>query len=491
MKTKYIKALLPVLIGLILFLLPAPAGLSSAAWRYFAVFAGVVIGLILEPLPAAAVGFIGVAIVALFGLASVDPKVTTPDNWISNAFATPLGVQAASIRWALSGFADGTVWLIFAAFMFALGYQKTGLGKRLGLMLVKLLGKNTLGLGYAVAFSDLILAPFMPSNTARSGGTLFPILRNIPALYGSEPGPTARKIGSYIMWTALSVTCVTSSMFLTALAPNLAGVTQVKNIAKINIEWTQWATGFLPAGIILILAVPILAYFLYPPEVKKSADVPKWAGEELAKMGAISRNEILMAVMALIALVLWIQNLVNGTIVALVVISLMLVLKIISWDDVLNNKQAWNVLVWFATLVALASGLQTIGFTQWIGQGAAQLFAGQSATTVMILLVVVFFVSHYLFASVTAHVAAMMPVILAAGVAVPGMNITVLSLMLLYALGLMGIITPYGTGPSPIYFGSNYVDKKSFWLLGLIFGAIYLAVLLLVETPYLLMLYPK
>jgi L-tartrate/succinate antiporter len=146
--------------------------------------------------------------------------------------------------------------------------------------LLKLLGKNTLGLGYAVAFSDLILAPFMPSNTARSGGTLFPILRNIPALYGSEPGPTARKIGSYIMWTALAVTCVTSSMFLTALAPNLAGVTQVKNIAKLTVDWTQWATGFLPAGVILILAVPILAYFLYPPEVKKSTDVPKWAGAE-------------------------------------------------------------------------------------------------------------------------------------------------------------------------------------------------------------------
>jgi len=96
-----------------------------------------------------------------------------------------------SVQWALSGFANPTVWLIAAAFMFVLGYQRTGLGRRIALLLVAVLGRSTLGLGYAVALSDLFLAPFMPSNTARSGGTIFPIIRNIPGLYGSEPGETA------------------------------------------------------------------------------------------------------------------------------------------------------------------------------------------------------------------------------------------------------------------------------------------------------------
>ena len=51
-----------------------------------------------------------------------------------------------AIKWALSGFQDGTVWLIFVAFMFALGYEKTGLGRRVALNLVRWLGKKTLGL---------------------------------------------------------------------------------------------------------------------------------------------------------------------------------------------------------------------------------------------------------------------------------------------------------------------------------------------------------
>ncbi len=105
--------------------------------------------------------------------------------------------------------------------MFAMGYDKTGLGKRISLILVSKMGKSTLGLGYAIALSDFLLAPFMPSNTARSGGTIFPIVKNIPILYDSTPEKDPRKIGAYISWVALASTCVTSSMFSTAMATNV------------------------------------------------------------------------------------------------------------------------------------------------------------------------------------------------------------------------------------------------------------------------------
>ena len=158
-----------------------------------------------------------------------------------------------AIKWGLSGFANGTVWLIFAAFIFALGYEKTGLGKRIGLTMIRRMGKKTLGLGYAVAFSDLILAPFMPSNTARSGGTIFPIIKNIPPLYGSTPENNRRGIGAYLMWTALATTCVTSSMFLTALAPNLLAQSLVEKTAKVALNWNQWFMSFWPVGVVLVI----------------------------------------------------------------------------------------------------------------------------------------------------------------------------------------------------------------------------------------------
>jgi L-tartrate/succinate antiporter len=108
---------------------------------------------------------------------------------------------------------------------------------------------------------------------------------------------------------------------------------------------------------------------------------------------------------------------------------------------------------------------------------------------VMIALVAIFFLIHYLFASITAHVTAVLPVFLAAGAAIPGMNMVVYSMMLCFTLGIMGIITPYATGPSPVYFGSGFVGRRDFWVLGLIFGLIFLAALLVIGTPYLLMIH--
>ena len=468
MKTIPWKAVLPLLLGIIIALLPVPQGLTQTAWYFFAIFSAVIVGLILEPLPAAAVGFIGVFLVAALGLAGPKP--------------------ANNIVWALSGFANSIVWLIFAAFMFAMGYDKTGLGRRIALILVKALGGKPLGLGYAITFSDLILAPFTPSNTARSGGIIFPIIRNLPGLYGSSPGETSRKIGAYIMWTAFAATCVTSSMFITSLAPNLLAIDLVNKTVKVSISWTEWFVGFLPVGIILILTLPFLIFKIYPPELKSCEEVPSCAALELSKMGKFSRKELVMALLALLALTLWIfgGKFVDATTVAGLVISLMLITGTVTWDDILTNKQAWNVLVWFATLVALADGLNKVGFVTWFAKSMAALLTGMSPLVVMVVLVAIFFIIHYMFASLTAHTTAVLPVMLAVGAAIPGLPIKTFALLLCYSLGIMGIITPYATGPGPIYYGSGYIRSGDFWKLGLIFGMIFLVALIGIGVPYLL-----
>ena len=467
-----IKALVPLIVGAVLWALPVPAGLTPNAWAYFAIFAAVVAALILEPIAPALAGLAGVTLAALFRLV---PMTAGKD-----------ATAADAIKWALSGFSDGTVWLIFGAFMFALGYEKTGLGKRLALSLIKVMGKKALGLGYAVALADLILAPFMPSNTARSGGTIFPVIKNIPPLYGSTPEDNPRGLGGYLMWTALATTCVTSSMFLTSLAPNILAQSLVEKTTKVVLTWNDWFMGFLPVGIVLFAITPLLAYILYPPTKKSSEDAPIWAGNELKKLGPITAREILMAVLALGALLSWIflKDYVQATTVALAAICLMVVCKVVSWDDVIGYKQAWNVLAWFATLVTLADGLGKVGFLTWFAKSVSGSMVGLSPTATMVGLVLVFFLSHYMFASVTAHVAAMLPVMLAAAMAVPGLDIRLVSILLCGTLGIMGVITPYGTGPSPIYYGSGYVKGKDFWILGMVFGLVYLGAFLLIGFPW-------
>lgn len=463
MSKQTIGMIVPIAVLFVLWFLPAPQGLTIEGWHFLAVFLVVIIGLVIEPVPAALVGLVGVSVVALIGLAGKTP--------------------AANVKWALSGFSNSIIWLIFAAFMFAMGYQKTGLGKRISLVMIKYMGKSSLGLGYAVAFADLVLAPFMPSNTARGGGTIYPIAINIPIIFNSTPEHEPRKMGAYITWIAMTATCVTSSMFLTALAPNLLAVDLIAKGANITIEWGAWAKIMVPLMLPLFLITPFLVYWIYPPTQKTSPEAPAWAKEELKRMGKISLKEILMASFAGLALILWIfgkELKVDATMAAISIVAAMVLTRVITWDDVIGNKPAWNIFVWFATLVALASGLNNVGVLKWIGKGTEVYLSGLTPTMLMISMIVFFFVLHYFFASLTAHTTALLPIfiVIAAKLIAPE-QLTTFMILLTSTIGLMGIITPYGTGPSPIWYGAGYISQGKWWALGAIFALIFMSVLLL------------
>lgn len=463
MSKQTIGMIVPIAVLFVLWFLPTPQGLSLEGWHFLAIFLAVIIGLVIEPVPAALVGLVGISVVALLGLAGKTP--------------------AANVKWALSGFSNSTIWLIFAAFMFAMGYQKTGLGKRISLVMIKYMGKSSLGLGYAVAFADLVLSPFMPSNTARGGGTIYPIAINIPIIFGSTPEHEPRKMGAYITWIAMTATCVTSSMFLTALAPNLLAIDLIAKGANITIEWGAWAKIMVPLMLPLFLVTPLLVYWIYPPTQKTSPEAPAWAVEELKKMGTISLKEILMASFAGLALILWIfgkEFKIDATIAAVSIVAAMVLTRVITWDDVIGNKPAWNIFIWFATLVALASGLNDVGVLKWIGKGTEVYLSGLTPTMLMISMIVFFFMLHYFFASLTAHTTALLPIfiVIAAKLIAPE-QLTTFMILLTSTIGLMGIITPYGTGPSPIWYGAGYISQGKWWALGAIFALIFMSVLLL------------
>jgi L-tartrate/succinate antiporter len=476
------RVAIPVLVVLGLATLPPPAGLAHNAWLYFAVFAGVIAALVTEPLPNPAIGMVGLSLMAVLSRYTL----FAPADLDKPAF----NITGQTINWALSGFASTTVWLVAAAFMFALGYQKTGLGRRIALLLVRALGRNTLLVGYATTLADTVLAPFTPSNTARSAGIIFPIVNNLPQLYDSRPNDaSARRFGGYIMWTTFAAGCVTSSLFMTACAPNFLAIGFIATIVHVHISYVQWMKASLPFALPLLLALPLLTYVLYPPGVKRSAEVTVWARRELRAMGTISLHEIILAVLVVCAIVLWVTGggFIDPTLTALVAIALMLVCGIVSWDDIANNHSAWTTLVLLATLVTLADGLSRAGVVKWFAEFTAAHVGGHSPTLILVLLVAVYFFSHYMFASLTAHTTAMMPMMLAAGMGIPGLPAPTLAMALALTTGIMGVITPYATGPGLAYYNSGYLPPADFWRLGTIFGLIYLAALLGIGVPLLAM----
>jgi L-tartrate/succinate antiporter len=465
---KLVRALAPFLIGGVILLVPTPAGLTVNAWRFFALFLATITGVIAEPIPGAAVGMLGVSVAAVLGL------------------VRPVGAPAAA--WALSGFANATVWLVFAAYMFAFGYSRTGLGKRIALLLIRAMGRRTLGLGYAVTFADLVLAPVTPSATARSGGTIYPIVRSIPELYGSLPNdPSSKRVGAYLLYTALASTMVTSSMFLTGLAPNTMAIALITKGIGVTIPWMLWFKGFLPVGVVLLLVQPALLYVIYPPEIKQAPEAPRWAAEQLREMGPMSRAEITMLALVLAALGFWIGGaaFVDPAIVAVCVILGMVIFRVVSWDEIVGHGRAWDTLLWFATLVTMAGGLADTKFLDWLAASLVPMLEGLTPYATIVGVVSTFFFLHYFFASITAHTATLFPLFLAVATKIPVVTPVAWALLLAYPLGMIGVLTPYASGQNAVYYGSGYIKRRDFWVLGLVLGVTYLVVYLSIIVKWL------
>lgn len=463
-----VRVAVPLAIGAVIALVPVPAGLSPNSWYYFALFVTVIAGVVTEPVPAAVLGMAGVIAAAVLGLVRETPS------------------QAA--QWALGGFSNPTVWLIFAGYVLTLGYSETGLGRRIALHLVRRLGGRTLGLGYAVTLADLALAPFTASASARSAGTIYPIVRHIPELYGSRPGDgTARRIGAYLLYTALAASTITSSMFITALAPNTLAVSIIEKETGTRVSWLAWFTGFAPVGVTLLALVPWLLYRVYPPEIREAPEVPRWAADQLRRMGPMTRSELTLLALVCSALVLWIAaaHHIEPALTAILVVLLMVVLRVVSWADVVGHAQAWSMLIWFASLVTLAGGLAETGFVAWTARSLAPIVSPLGRYEAVIAIVGTYFFLHYFFASITAHTTTLMPVFLALAVTIPGIAPATWGLLLGYPLGLMSILTTYAAGQNVIYYGSGFVTRRAFWTLGFGMGVLYLTVYLAIVLPWL------
>src|SRR5258707_6243234 len=389
--TRAWKAIAPIAVAVVLALLPVPSGLPHHAWYFFSIFVGVIVGLVLEPLPGAAIAIIGITVIAVLA-----PFVLfSPQQLSAPGFRAP----SAALTWALSGYSNPTVWLIFGPFILALGYERTGLGERIAVLLVKRMGKSTLLLGYGVTLADTILAPFIPSPTARSGGIIYPIVSDLAPIYGSKPNDvSARRVGSYLMWVAIATTCVTSSLFLTAASFNLLAVGLVEKLTQTDLRWMDWFSTAAPAIIPLLILIPLLTYWFYPPEVKHSTDVSQWAASRLEKLGRLTTPEYILAAIVVVALILWVVGsaFISAATVAFVAISLMLITRVVTWADIVADKRAWTTLAWLGALIALCDGLNRVGFIKWFADGIASHMKGFSPLWAMVILLVVFFVAHYL-----------------------------------------------------------------------------------------------
>ncbi len=424
-----LRWLAPLGIGAIIWLIPPPEGVEQAAWQLLAIFVATIAGIIAKPLPMGAVAIIGITMTAV--------------------------TQTLSAGAALSGFSNTTIWLIVIAFFISRGFIKTGLGARIAYLFMSVLGKKSLGLSYGLVASDLVLAPAIPSNTARAGGVVFPILVSIAQAYGSNPDDgTNRKLGAFLTKTAFQGTIITSAMFITAMAANPLAA-QLAGDQGVEITWGGWALAALVPGIISLILIPLLIYKIYPPEIKETPAASDIAKNKLAEMGRMKSSEWIMLGTFFLLLILWIfgPNILgmDATTAALVGLGVLLLTTVLNWGDVLGERGAWDTLVWFAALVMMATQLNQLGFIPWFSETMGEMVAGYDWQFAFLVLALVYFYSHYLFASNTAHVSAMYAPFLAVAIAV-GTPPMLAALVLAFFSNLFSSMTHYGTGPAPVLY---------------------------------------
>jgi len=445
-----------------LWLAPPPEGLTGQAWHLFALFASAIVAVVADALP-----------ILTASLAAVSIAVLTGTLAPANAYA---------------GFANATILLIVVAFLVARAVVKCGLGQRIGYAVVGLFGRSTLGLSYSIFLVDALIAPAFPSNTARSG-VLYPLVASLGEAAGATPGePSRRKVGAFLMFSGIASLCVSSALWLTAMAANPLGA-EIAKPHGVTIGFGSWFVAASVPTIAAMIALPPLLYWLIRPEVTSTPEAPAAARAELAALGRLSRNERIVTATFVAMVGLWAAAgalHLDATAVALAGLSVLLVSGVLTLEDIGKEGDVLAIYLWFAILFTLSGQLNELGFMGYVGDKLAGALGGAPPFAAGLALVAAYVLLHYLFVSQTAHLLALFGVFLDVGVRL-GVPATPLAFLLLFATNFFSALTPQGSSANLLFAGSGYLSQGEMYRLGAITTAACLIIYLVVGVPWLML----
>lgn len=467
-KVNYKGFIWPLVVGVIMWCMTPirPDGLSAIAWQMFTVFVATIIGCITKPLPISGTTLLGLVVTVLLGLAPVE-SIKSASGVVTNS-----GI--------LSAFSNSASWLIAMAFIMAAGITKTGLGNRIAYNMIKLFGKRSIGIAYAITGLELIMGGLIPSNSARSGGVVWPIVESISETYDSKPDEKSRKkIGAFLDFMSFHANIISTALFVTGAAPNIVAQAMAAK-AHYQMTWIGWFTTAIVPVVICAIIIPWLIYKMFPPEIKETPNAKAWSEGKLAEMGKMSVPEKIMTAVFVMAILMWvlagffdIQQF-EAAYVAFLAVVILLITGVLKVDDLLKEKGAWNILIWLSIMVFMASKLTDYGFIGWFAKTVQSGLHGISWGVVLAVLVLVMFYSHYFFASGTAHVTALYLPFLTVSVAA-GAPLALSAMMLALTTTIMST-THYANGPASILASTGYVSQSEWWKYNFVLGLVYLVI---------------
>ena len=434
----------PLILILTFWFLKPPEELNIIGYRIFIIFVSVVFSILLQSIPTAVSVLAGLTFSVLTGL--------------------------MPLKSALKGYSDSTTWLVVIAFLIAGAIIRSGLGKRLSLLSIHFLGRSITGLGYAICCAELILGPVVPSNTARGGGILAPIVDSISKTLGSSPNNNPQKAGQYLNLVGAHANLITAAMFLTGMAANPLVSRAALEIFDIEFGWFKWALGAIVPGLIGLAGLPILIKYLSSPKIESIKPVRTKINYELQKLGHWTKAEIATGIIMVLMLFLWLSKDLHGfgtTTVALSGLILILFLKVVPWESMVKNHKAWDTLIWLGGLLTIATSLKDTGFIFWFSGVLETGLSNFSPILIILSLALIYFYSMYLFSMLTAHIIALSSAMFLIADNL-GFEPIIIICLIAYFSNLSGCLTNYSTGPIIIYFGNGYVSPLKWFKIGFI-----------------------
>ena len=454
-----LKRSTPFAVALGIWFIPVPEGLTAPAWHLFAVFAAAITSVLIGAFPLLTASMLAVGAIVMTG--TIKPEQ------------------------AYSGFANSSVLLVVVAFIVAQAVVKCGLGRRISLFMVSRFGGSSLGLAYSIVFTDAVIAPAFPSNTAR-GGVLFPIVLSVAQGAGSKPDdPESRHLGGYLMFCSMASLALSSALWMTATSANPIGV-QVAEQAGLQIDFGTWLLASVVPSLVAITLLPVMVAKLFPPRVGKTPDAPAAARRELTGMGRMSRDEWITAVTFVLMVGGWIFGTplqLNTTSVAFMGFGVLLFLGVITLDDIAKQGDTLVTFFWLAVLFAMSAQLNELGFMGYVGERLASSLSGLSWMALYVVLIVLYVVIHYMFVSQSSHVLALFGVFLDVGTK-GGVPLPLMGFGLLFASSYFSVITPQGGSQNIIFAASGYLTQRELYKLGALTTLAFLGVYLLIGSPW-------
>jgi DASS family divalent anion:Na+ symporter len=439
---------------------PPPDGLTTQAWRLFALFAGAIVFVVANALPILTASVLAVATAVLTGLLSP-----------AKAYA---------------GFANGTILLIVLAFLVARSVVKCGLGARIGHLLVSRFGRSTLGLSYSIFLVDGLIAPAFPSNTARSG-VIFPLAFSLADAAGAKPGDDSRRrLGSFLMFSGIVSLSLSSALWLTAMAANPMGAEIAKGYG-VEMGFGMWLLAASVPTIAGMVLMPLVLYRIISPELTSTPEAPAEARLALARLGPLRRDEIVVMVAFAGMVSLWASAATLGldsTAVAFLGLGGLLASGVLTLEDIRHEGDVLATFIWFAVLFTLSSQLNELGFMGFLGQRLAEAMGGFSPAAAGFALLAAYVLLHYVFVSQTAHLLALFGVFLDVGVKL-GVPPAPLAFQLLFATNYFAAITPQGSSANLLFAGSGFLSQRDLYRLGAVSTACIALIYLVIGTPWL------